>query len=139
MRALSVPGETFVGFSDRSSGPTPKVPYISSADTKTSLSFPPFLILLYHTSGKLSRGRSGLHWLPDRAHKGNPTGLGKTYPIGEARTFHEKNRIWGTRPENRPWRPGAAGSDTRTQVCQKLFLSPQVQVCQKMRTKKDTP
>lgn len=35
--------------------------------------------------------------------------FGKSIRSGEARTFHEKNRIWDTRPENRPWRPGAAG------------------------------
>ena len=40
---------------------------------------------------------------------GTKNNFGNWYPIGEARTFHEKNRIWGTRPENRPWRPSAAG------------------------------
>ena len=89
-----------------------------------SFSFPPFLIILYHTSGNLSRPgrkcelrtRSALsteiraYAESDRESElGTENNFGNWYPIGEARTFHEKNRIWGTRSENRPWRPSAAG------------------------------
>jgi hypothetical protein len=112
MRALPAPGEASIGKTDRSFLPTPKARCISSADTKTSLSFPPFLFELYHTTGFLSRAWASVLELSGRAHIGNPIGLGKIHPIGEARTFCGKNRIWCTRPENRPWRPSAAGQST---------------------------
>lgn len=123
-RSVSQPSRPFVGFSDRSFSARLKPLTRTPTRYALSFSFPPFLIILYHTFGNLSRPgrkcelrtRSALsakiraYAEPGRESElGTKINYGKIIRSGEARTFHEKNRIWGTRPENRPACPRAAG------------------------------